>query len=197
MRRIILLLISGALMVFIGLYMILRPSGFLTVVISAFGVYEVIDGVKTLIAVYKLREAFGSFVRSISFGKSLVSMIAGLAVIIIAIIAPNLIPTVIVYIIVAAFLFSGLVSIVDLLALSKNDIPTGTLGLEAVLSFVFALILFLFPNFLTGIVMTVFAAILFASGIVMIYGSIVAMLHARKIRKLMENSSVNSFQDVD
>ena len=124
-------------------------------------------------------------------------MIAGLAVIIIAIIAPNLIPTVIVYIIVAAFLFSGLVSIVDLLALSKNDIPTGTLGLEAVLSFVFALILFLFPNFLTGIVMTVFAAILFASGIVMIYGSIVAMLHARKIRKLMENSSVNSFQDVD
>ena len=85
----------------------------------------------------------------------------------------------------------------DLLALSKNDIPTGTLGLEAVLSFVFALILFLFPNFLTGIVMTVFAAILFASGIVMIYGSIVAMLHARKIRKLMGNSSVNSFQDVD
>lgn len=197
MRRIIPLLISGALMVFIGLYMILRPSGFLTVVISAFGVYEVIDGVKTLIAVYKLREAFGSFVRSISFGKSLVSMIAGLAVIIIAIIAPNLIPTVIVYIIASAFLFSGLVSIVDLLALSKNDIPTGTLGLEAVLSFVFALILFLFPNFLTGIVMTVFAAILFASGIVMIYGSIVAMLHARKIRKLMENSSVNSFQDVD
>ena len=197
MRRIIPLLISGALMVFIGLYMILRPSGFLTVVISAFGVYEVIDGVKTFIAVYKLREAFGSFVRSISFGKSLVSMIAGLAVIIIAIIAPNLIPTVIVYIIAAAFLFSGLVSIVDLLALSKNDIPTGTLGLEAVLSFVFALILFLFPNFLTGIVMTVFAAILFASGIVMIYGSIVAMLHARKIRKLMGNSSVNSFQDVD
>ena len=45
MRRIIPLLISGALMVFIGLYMILRPSGFLTVVISAFGVYEVIDGV--------------------------------------------------------------------------------------------------------------------------------------------------------
>ena len=197
MRRIIPLLISGALMVFIGLYMRLRPSGFLNVVISAFGVYEVIDGVKTLIAVYKLREAFGSFVRSISFGKSLVSMIAGLAVIIIAIIAPNLIPTVIVYIIAAAFLFSGLVSIVDLLALSKNDIPTGTLGLEAVLSFVFALILFLFPNFLTGIVMTVFAAILFASGIVMIYGSIVAMLHARKIRKLMGNSSVNSFQDVD
>ena len=49
-------MISGLLMIFIGLYMIIRPNGFLTVVISAFGIYLIIDGVRTMLAVQRLRE---------------------------------------------------------------------------------------------------------------------------------------------
>ncbi len=184
MKRYIPLMISGLLMIFVGLYMILRPDGFLTVVISAFGVYLAIDGIRTLIAAYRLKEQLGMRIRGLSMGKALINMLAGLFVIIIALAAPTLIPTVLVYIAAAAFLITGVVDVIDLVVISHAGITAPGLGLETVLSFIFSLILFMFPNFLTGVIMTLFAAVLFASGAMMIYGAISSMVYARKFRNL-------------
>lgn len=184
MKKYLPLLISGLLMIFIGLYMILRPSGFLSVVISAFGIYLIIDGVRTLLGAYRLKDIFGKGIRSVSMGKALLNMIAGIVVIIIAVAAPSLIPTMLVYLVAAAFVITGIVDVIELVVLSRAGIPAASLGLETVLSFVFAIILFLFPNFLTGVIMTLFAAILFASGAMMIYGSVSSMVYAHKYRKL-------------
>ena len=186
MKKYLPLMVSGLLMIFIGLYMIIRPNGFLTVVISAFGIYLVIDGVRTLFTAYKLKDIFGRSIRSISMGKALLNMVLGILVIIIAIASPSLIPTVLVYIIAAAFFITGCVDSADLIFLSRTGIPAPGLGLETVLSFVFAIILFLFPNFLTGIVMTLFAAILFASGAMMIYGAISSSIYSRRLRKQLD-----------
>ncbi len=179
-------MISGLLMIFIGLYMIIRPNGFLTVVISAFGIYLIIDGVRTMLAVQRLREMLGVRIRGLSTGKALLNMIAGIITVIIAIAAPSLIPTVLVYIIALAFLITGCVDLADLIFLSRSSVQYGGLGLETVLSFVFAIILFLFPNFLTGVVMTLFAAILFASGALMLYGAISAIVYGGRLRKQSE-----------
>ena len=108
---------------------------------------------------------------------------SGLFVIIIAIAAPTLIPNLLVYIIAAAFLITGAVDLADMLLLSKAGVVGTGLGLETVLSFVFAILLFLFPSFLTGVVMTLFAAILLASGALMVYGSISSMVFSRRLRK--------------
>ncbi len=186
-------MISGLLMIFIGLYMIIRPSGFLTVVISAFGIYLVIDGVRTLLASYKLKDVLWQSIRNVSMGKALLNMIFGIITIIIAIAAPTLIPTVLVYIIAAAFLITGIVDLVDLIFLSNRSVMVSGLGLETILSFVFAVILFLFPNFLTGAVMTLFAAILFASGALMIYGAISSAVYSRKFRKHNDSFSSTDF----
>ena len=183
MKKYIPLLISGLLMIFVGLYMILKPSGFLTVVISVFGIYLALDGVRTLISAQRLGSALGRF-RSVLIGRALLSMLVGLIVIIAAIAAPTLIPTLLVYIIAAAFLVAAAVDLADLLVMKKAGIPSGSLGLETLLSFVFSLLLFLFPHFLTGVVMTVFAAILFASGAVMAYGAVSAMIYSRKLNSL-------------
>ena len=183
MKKYIPLLISGLLMIFVGLYMILKPSGFVTVVFSVFGIYLALDGVRTLISAQRLGSALGRF-RSVLIGRALLSMLVGLIVIIAAIAAPTLIPTLLVYIIAAAFLVAAAVDLADLLVMKKAGIPSGSLGLETLLSFVFSLLLFLFPNFLTGVVMTVFAAILFASGAVMAYGAVSAMIYSRKFNSL-------------
>ena len=173
-------------MIFIGLYMIIRPDGFLTVVISAFGVYLIIDGIRTLMTAYRLRDIFGRSIRGISMGKALLNMVLGLLVIIIAVASPSLIPTVLVYIIAIAFLVTGLVDTADLMFLSRSGVPAPGLGLETILSFVFSLILCLFPNFLTGVVMTLFAAILFASGAMMIYGAVSAAVYSRRLKKQID-----------
>ncbi len=187
MKKYLPLFISGLLMIFVGLYMILRPDSFLTVVISVFGIYLIVDGIRTMIASYKLRDVFGRGLRNMSAAKALIDIILGVVVVIIAIASPSLIPTLIVYIAAAAFLVSGIIDAVDLAFLSRAGIALNTLLLETVLSFVFSIILFLFPNFLTGVVMTLFAAILFASGAMMVYGSLSSAFYARKIRKEIES----------
>ena len=116
--------------------------------------------------------------------KAAVNIALGLITVIIAAVSPSLIPTVIIYLAAAAFILDGAVDLLDLMSLSKLGITVPALGLETLLSFVFALILFLFPRFLTGIVMTLFAAVLFASGVLMIYGSVSSMIYARKLRKM-------------
>ena len=183
MKKYLPLMVSGALMIFIGLYMLLHPDGFLTVVISAFGVYLALDGVRTLYAAIKLGDVIGRSFRKVAMGKAFLNMLVGLFVIIIAIAAPTLIPNLLVYIIAAAFLITGAVDLADMLLLSKAGVVGTGLGLETVLSFVFAILLFLFPSFLTGIVMTLFAAILLASGALMVYGSISSMVFSRRLRK--------------
>ena len=183
MKKYLPLFISGILMVFIGLYMILRPDSFLSVVISVFGIYLVFDGMRTLLAAYRLKDVFGKRIRGISMGKALLNMVSGIIVIIISLTKPSLIPTLIVYIAATAFVITGIVDVIDLLILSRAGMGVNALALETILSFVFAIILYLFPNFLTGIVMTLFAAILFASGLLMIYGAISSMVYTRKMRK--------------
>ena len=142
MKKYLPLLISGLLMIFIGLYMILRPSGFLSVVISAFGIYLIIDGVRTLLGAYRLKDIFGKGIRSVSMGKALLNMIAGIVVIIIAVAAPSLIPTMLVYLVAAAFVITGIVDVIELVVLSRAEIPAASLGLETILSFVFAIIIY-------------------------------------------------------
>ena len=91
MKKYLPLFISGLLMIFVGLYMILRPDSFLTVVISVFGIYLIVDGIRTMIASYKLRDVFGRGLRNMSAAKALIDIILGVVVVIIAIASPSLI----------------------------------------------------------------------------------------------------------
>ena len=186
MRKAIPLAVSGLLMIFTGAYMILRPDGFLTVVISIFGVYLIIDAVRTLLLLRRMGDKAGRTFLGVSTGKAILNLVLGILVVIIALLVPRLIPTLVVYIAAAAFLITGVVDLFDLIALSRMDFIWPGMGLETVLSFVFSLVLFLFPNFLTGVVMTLFAAILLASGALMIYGAISQLVFTRRITKLEE-----------
>ncbi|MBO8436481.1 MAG: DUF308 domain-containing protein [Spirochaetes bacterium] len=187
MKKYIPLLLSGALMVFTGIYMILNPDSFLTVVILVFGIYLIIDAVRTLLFMRRFGDDAGRIFLGVSTGKAIMNLVMGLLVVIIALASPRLITTLVVYIAGAAFLLTGLVDLFDLIALSRMGAVWQGMGLETVLSFVFALILFLFPNFLTGVIMTLFAAILLSSGALMVYGAVSQMIFARKITKMGES----------
>ncbi len=189
MRKYIPLLISGLLMIAVGIYMLLSPDGFLSVVISIFGLYLIINGARAAFILRQLRDMLRrAFTPSLC--SAIASIVMGIAVIAVAVAFPMAVPVFLIYIVAFVFAFAGAMGLVDLLLLSKVDSVPPSLALETVLSFVFALVLFMFPSFLTGVVMTLFAAILLASGAVMVYGAISSMFFQRKLDRIGRDDTI-------
>ena len=187
MKRYIPMIMSALLLISLGLYILLSPpESIVSVVVAAFGLYLAFDGFRTLLMRHRIGESIGSSLSGMLLGKGLADAVVGLVILLVALAFPGAILRFLVYIAAAAFLLTGIADLVDLIWLSRLDIPSGSVGLETVLSFVFALILFIFPNILPTVLLTIVAAVLFASGVVMIYGAISSACYARRLRKELE-----------
>ena len=184
MRKVFPLAFSGALMLFVGIYMIVRPDDFQAVVMAILGIYIVFDGVRSLVSLMRYRSIFSPAVRTIDGIKTVVNIILGPVVILIAFMRPTLLLTVVIYIIASDFLLTGIFNFINCMALSRLGMMFGSLGLEAVLSFLFAIILFMFPGFVGSVVMTLFAAILLASGAVMIFAAVSSLIFQHRLSKM-------------
>ena len=171
-------------MIFVGIYMLVRPDDFQTVVMALLGIYIVFDGVRSLVSLMRYRSVFSPAVRMIDGIKTVVNIILGLVVMLIAFMRPSLLLTVVIYIIASDFLLTGVFNFINCMALSRMGMMFGSLGLEAVLSFLFAIILFMFPGFVGSVVMTLFAAILLASGAVMVFAAISSLIFQHRISKM-------------
>ena len=184
MRKVFPLAFSGILMLFVGIYMIVRPDDFQAVVMAILGIYIVFDGVRSLVSLMRYRSIFSPAVRTIDGIKTVVNIILGLVVILIAFMRPTLLLTVVIYIIASDFLLTGIFNFINCMALSRLGMMFGSLGLEAVLSFLFAIILFMFPGFVGSVVMTLFAAILLASGAVMVFAAVSSLIFQYRLSKM-------------
>ena len=171
MRKSIPLAVSGLLMAFVGCYMILRPDDFLSVVIGILGFYIVADGVRSAVSLIRFRSLFSGAVRTMAAVKAAVNAVLGLIVIALAISKPSLLLTIVIYLVAADFLFTAVMNFIDSMVLARSGMMYGTLGMEAVVSFIISIILFLFPGFIGSVVMTLLAALLLAAGAVMIYAA--------------------------
>ena len=171
-------------MLFIGIYMILCPSTFMAVTLSVFSVYMIFDGIRGIVSFFRFRDLPGG-VRSAVLGKSIVAIAAGIMIIAISIARPDLLIPVFVYIAGAVFLAAGIVDLCDYIMLSRRGIKFGYLGIEVVFLFLLAILLFLFPVFIGSTVITVFAALIFASGAVSVTSGVYSILLQRRIRTIV------------
>lgn len=176
MRKALPLAISGLLMIIVGAYMILRPDDFMSVVISLLGLYIVFDGIRSIISLVRYRTFFSSVVRSMAIIKGSLNTLLGAVIIVLAITNPMILLDIVIYIVAVDFLVTAVINFTDCMVLSRLDIGFGSLGLESVISFIFAIILFLFPGFIGSVIMTLLAAIILASGAVMLYAAIMRFL---------------------
>ena len=151
MRKAIPLAVSGLLMIFTGAYMILRPDGFLSVVIAMLGLYIAFDGIRSAVSLIRFRTFFPGAVKTAN---------------------PSILLDIVIYIVAADFLATALINFIDCMILSRSGVYYGSLGLEAVLSFISSIVLFLFPGFIGSVVMTLLAAVILASGAVMVYAAV-------------------------
>lgn len=187
MRRSIPLFIIGALMLFIGIYMILCPSTFMAVTLSVFSVYMLFDGIRGIVSIFRFRN-MSNGIRSAVLAKSIAAIGAGVTIIAISIARPDILIPVFVYIAGAVFLIAGIVNLADFIILSRSGIRFGYLGVEVVLLFLLAILLFLFPVFIGSSIITVFAALICSAGAVSVTCGVFSILMQRRIRTIIRKN---------
>lgn len=187
MRHYVSLFITGALMLFTGIYMMLRPSTFVAVVLSVFAVYMIFDGVRGIMTALRFR-TLPQTIKNALFVKSAICILSGIAIIAISIAAENLLIPVFVYVSGAVFFVSGVINLTDYILLSRRGLNSGYLGFEIAFSFIIALLLFLFPNFIGTTVITIAAAIIFATGAVAITSGVYSIIFQRKLRSMVRKT---------
>lgn len=157
-------IVSGILLIALGIFMLCMPASVLKVAVIAFGVYTILEGLFSFIASFSVRNLKNIFMTSMI--KALVNLFIGILVIYLA--ASSSAAAVadwVVYLIAANLLLSALAELLEDHVLRKAGLTMFGLSSGAILSLIFALVMFLFPQFVNATFFTVLAVILIVSGI--------------------------------
>ena len=197
MFRIVTLLISALLMMFLGIYIIISPSDFLAVVVSIFALYIIFDGIRGIVSSIRFRALPGN-IRIPVLSKGIINTLLGAVLVFLAVSRSDSLPSFFIYIVAVDFLLTGIVNLFDYVMLSRQGIRIGTLGIETVLAFVLALLLFIFPSITATVVFSISGAVIFSAGVVMAYAVISGMINRKKLddaAKMTEQKHTDVYDD--
>lgn len=184
MKKYISRIISAILLIALGIFMLIKPASVLKVAVIAFGIYTIIEGLFSFIASFSVRKLKNIFL--ISVIKALVNLFIGILVIYLA--GSSSAETVadwVVYLIAANLFLSALAELVEDQIVRKAGLPVFGLSSGALLSLIFSVIMFLFPQFVNATFFTIIAIILIVLGIFTIIWS-GRMIKVRKNVKIAE-----------
>lgn len=181
MRRAIGYFVAGLLLIAIGVFMIVSPDSFLTIGTAMFAVYMIFDGCRSLYAFFKYR-SIPRGVRSAVLSKGIINIVLGIIVIALTVINPEIVMTVLVYVVAAAFLLAGLINLADFIFLRRAGIRMGLLGMESFLEIAIAALMFFFPMMIGSFAFYLAAAAIIAFGAVAAVSCFWSIRLAREIR---------------
>ena len=181
MRRAIGYFIAGLLLIFIGAFMIISPSRFLAIGTAMFAVYMIFDGGRSLYAFFRYREIVRG-VRAAMLSKGIINLILGILIIVMTIINPDIVMTVLVYIVAAAFLYTGLINLADYIVMRRSALRVGLLGMESALEIAIAALMFFFPMMLGSFAFSLAGAAFIAFGTVFIVSAFWSLKVASIVR---------------
>ena len=132
------LVVRGIAAVILGVAVLVWPNIALSVLVLLWGVYAVVDGIFALVTAFQGRTTN----RWITGLEGVVSISAG----VIAFIWPDITAMALLYVVAAWAVFTGILELVAAIQLRKEISGEFWLGLSGVLSVVFGVLLFLFPD---------------------------------------------------
>ncbi len=191
MKRFIYFLVSGILVLALGIFMIMRPDAFADAAIIIFSVYLIADGIRSLFYFFRVRKLARALGVSLT-AKGFVNLILGLIILIIAISNPASTLTALVYVAAVGFFIDALFDIADFFITRKYTISYSTAGLEAIISAAIGIILCLFPAAIGKL------SIYLIAGIVLIIGTMLMSygFHSLSIERLKRKLQ-NSVKEAD
>ena len=197
MRRAIGYLIAGLLLIFIGAFMIVSPGKFLAIGTAMFAVYMIFDGGRSLYAFFRYT-GISRGVRSAVVSKGIVNLLLGIAVIILTIASPDIVMTVLVYIVAADFLLTGLINLADFLVMRKAGLRLGLLGMESGLEIAIAARMFFFPMMMGSFAFSLAGAAIIAFGAIAVVSCFWSLRVASAMREAERRarSDIGRFDEV-
>ena len=156
------LLIRGIAAIIFGILAFLNPADALAALLLLWAAYALVDGVFTIIAGFRGREANNRWWVIVLEG--VVSVLAGIG----AYLYPGITALVLLYIIAAWAVVTGVLEIMAAIQLRKEIEGEIWLGLSGLASIIFGILLFVFPGAGILTVLTLVAAYAIIFGIVMI-----------------------------
>jgi len=155
-------LIRGIAAIIFGVLAFLNPADALLALVLVWAAYALVDGIFSVIAGFRGRETNRNWWLALLEG--VVSIIAG----IVAFLYPDITALVLLYIIVAWAIITGVLEVWAAIQLRKEIEGEIWLGLSGLASVIFGIFLFLFPGAGILAVLTLLAAFSIAFGVLMV-----------------------------
>ncbi len=142
-------IVTGALMVCLGLFILMNTEKAIVIMVMAFGLYTLINGALGILATFRIR-GISPFAFSLNLFKSVLNIAVGVfAVLMASNKSGEELGVWIVYIVAITLLFSALSELLESVILYTNSAGFGFTGTGFV-SLLLSIIMFLCPNFISN-----------------------------------------------
>lgn len=163
MKKYVSWIISGALLVACGIFMLVRPESVVKIAVIAFGVYTALEGLSALYVSARLKQISGLFRANLI--KALINLFIGILVVYFAAASTGAeVASWVVYLIALNLLLSSIAEFIELRLVKKSGYETYGLSTSALLSIIFAIVMFLFPTFINNTFFLIIAICLIFAG---------------------------------
>ena len=175
------MILAGAVGIAIGILLMNHAGSFLKIIMIAAGLGALIDGIRTLILVSKLK--YADTTKTLTTIKGVETAVIGLAALLVAIFAAEEAMTVMVWIFAAGLVFSAVVAFENAFVAGKynTDEKRNSFIIEGVITLLIAIILFFRPVDTLVTIVKIFAIALIVIGALLVAGASLSIV--RKSRK--------------
>lgn len=184
--RWILQLLVAIIIVILGIFILVRQDLFKQILVIALGVAAIATGIGSLATMN--RYSFGKFNHTSTLVKGVLGIIIGVLAVVMPLATGETVWTVIIYILAAQMLISGLVMLSDSIAVKSAGFPASPLVTEGILSLVLAIVLFVFPRNVADLLVTILGIIIIVVGLTV--GLLAYFMHKRGAGVTVGGSSV-------
>ena len=172
MKKYLSYIISGLLLIALGILFIAAPNAVVKIGVIAFGVYNIIESLTALVTSYKFKSING--IVRFNMVKTLINLFISILVVYFAAISTgSAVASWVVWLIAINLLFAGLSEVIESWMIKKSGISeVFYYGSSGWLYILFSILMFIFPNFINSTLLLILGVIVITSGVFVVLWSI-------------------------
>lgn len=172
MKKYLSYIISGLLLIALGILFIAAPNAVVKIGVIAFGVYNIIESLTALVTSYKFKSING--IVRFNMVKTLINLFISILVVYFAAISTgSAVASWVVWLIAINLLFAGLSEVIESWMIKKSGISeVFYYGSSGWLYILFSILMFIFPNFINSTFLLILGVIVITSGVFVVLWSI-------------------------
>jgi len=170
--------IVGVVLLALGIFLIFQEESFKKIFVSLLGVYMIGSGFSTLLGLKSYQ--LGPRLRPATLIKALLTLLLGVIALILPILVADLSFLILLYIIATELLFSGIISIINLVAVRNLDIAFSPIIGDALISLILSMLLFFFPRQIGTVLLKGVGILVIAIGLFFVIASLITRRTGRR-----------------